>query len=317
MQRCGGAFALSKPSDWLSLQLSKGPPASLQRAIKCLIVSKIFTNQKARSPNDSFACFSSRCNGNSYVIYKMIGITAATDFAGFEIQPTMNQMNAYRFSAASAALLLLAVSRVTAGVAYTNGPTNGTLSASEINGGWSESDTFTVSADTALSSAAVGLWVPASEGLPTGLDWSMGTSLGGDELSSGAASLTGGTQLTPADSYGFEGDYSVYDFTFAISSPELDAGTTYYLTLSNGTTSADGGDLFWDLNGSTTSTATGLDNGYTYSRVSGNAFTLYAATSSSSVPEQSSTCLLLVFGLLSLIAVARGISQQRSHSLLG
>jgi hypothetical protein len=226
----------------------------------------------------------------------------------------MNQMNAIRFSAASAALLLLAVCRVTAGVAYTDGPTNGTITSEDINNGWAESDTFTVSADTTLGSAAVGLWVPGGVS-PTGLDWSIGTSLGGDELSSGSVSLTGGTLLTPTSSYGYDGTYSIYDFTFAISSPELDASTTYYFTLSNGTTTEDGGDLFWDENDSTTSTATGLYIGYTFLRNGGNAFTLYDATASSSVPEQSSTGLLLVSGLLSLIAVARGMSQQRSQSL--
>jgi hypothetical protein len=225
-------------------------------------------------------------------------------------------MNAIRFSAASAALLLVAVCRVTAGVVYTSGPTNGTISGYEINGGYAESDTFTVSADTTLGSAEVGLWIPASEGLPTGLDWSIGTSLGGDEISSGAASLTGGTLLTPTSSYGYEGSYDIYDYTFAISSPELDSGTTYYLTLSDGTTSGDG-DLFWDDSGLTTSTATGISSEFTYPRTSGNAFTLYSGTSGTpTVPEQSSTCLLLGFGLLSLIALARGISRQPSHSLL-
>lgn len=115
---------------------------------------------------------------------------------------------------------------------YDNGPITG-QGAFNIN---SISDSFTLSSPASLTAAQVGLWVIG--GSPVGLDWSVGTTSGGSEISSGTATLAN----TPWGSGGY-----IYQSTFAINGT-LGPGT-YYFTLSHATASIPNGAVYWDASG--------------------------------------------------------------------
>jgi hypothetical protein len=127
-----------------------------------------------------------------------------------------------------AALALFAgqVQRAQAGIVYTNGPIDGTIDAWAVSSGFAVTNSFDVTSSTNLLTAQVGLWVNPGD-QPTSLDWSVGTSDFGTDVRAGSATLQ--TQYLFTNGFGAD----VYLATFALSG-SLSAGTTYWLTLSDG-----------------------------------------------------------------------------------
>src|SRR5579872_7566612 len=132
-------------------------------------------------------------------------------------------------------VLLVIAGPVRAGIVYDNGPINGTISAYNVSN-YTTTDSFTISAATNLVQAAVGLWVDPGAS-PTSIDWSIGTSAFGSDVSSGTS--------TPSNTFfglGF-GLYYIYESVFSISGTV--APGTYWLTLTN-TGTTDGNAAYWD-----------------------------------------------------------------------
>jgi hypothetical protein len=123
---------------------------------------------------------------------------------------------------------LVVLRQAEAALVYDNGPANTTGTAWEINGNLS--DSFTLSSPTSLTLAQVALF--AGDGVPTTVDWQIGTTPFSADVSSGTGSLTLiSTFLFPSFPTSLAGYY-----TFAINA-SLGVGT-YWLTLRNGLTSS-------------------------------------------------------------------------------
>ncbi|HTX21850.1 MAG TPA: hypothetical protein VMD27_08350 [Candidatus Aquilonibacter sp.] len=192
--------------------------------------------------------------------------------------------------------LLAGLGQAEATLIYDNGPIDGTMSAWTINEGFSVSDSFTVSSSTSLSSVQIGLWLFPND-TPTSVEWSIGTTPYGNDVSSGTGSLV--NVIGTLNMYGFDLDES----TFTISG-SLAAGT-YYLTLQDAVT-ADGDSLYWDINnGPSTAYENTIGNvaNDLFPGSNSDSFQLYGT--SSFVPDEASTFLLLGFSGLSLIGAAR------------
>jgi hypothetical protein len=139
---------------------------------------------------------------------------------------------------------------------YDNGPVLGGTSWGI--GGYTTSDSFSVSAAVMLTFAQA--YTHAATGrTPTNVDWRIGTTPGGAEISSGSANLS--------DNY-LGG--SVHESNFEISG-NLAAAGTYYLTLTGSRTDVGGWDTYWWESGGP-STAYQMDYGW---RIPSEAFRLY------------------------------------------
>lgn len=165
-----------------------------------------------------------------------------------------------------------------ASIAYSNGPINGTVTAWDITGGFSVSNSFTLATSTQLNGASVGIWTYINEYL-TSVDWAITSTAFGSVLASGTA--TSFTNTYFGEAYGA---YDVNDASFEISTPTLAAGT-YYFQLFNGVSAS--GVAFWDQN-SGPSTAFLAHYGSVSPIGYSQAFTLTA------VPEASTACLGLL-----------------------
>lgn len=127
-----------------------------------------------------------------------------------------------------------------ADLVYDNGPMSKSY-ASTISGGQSISDSFTVSSSTSLSAAQVGLWTNGYlSAVPVGLDWSIGTSAFGSDISSG----TDATLSDTPEGETLDGQFLFFESTFSLSG-NLVAGQTYWLTLSNATSNPSA-EVGWD-----------------------------------------------------------------------
>jgi len=193
---------------------------------------------------------------------------------------------------ATLALLALLAARSRADEVYDNGPVNGVFGAWGIVPGFSVSDSFTVSAPTALGSATVGLW--ADSGAPTTLDWSIGTTPFGSDISSGTATSLDNVLLTT-------GYWDIFETSFDISG-DLGSAGTYYFTLSG---ASDG--VSWDINNGP---SMAYETPYFPSGTEGasevgsnsDSFQLY---SPSSVPDRLPTIWLALGSMLVLAAAAK------------
>ena len=176
---------------------------------------------------------------------------------------------------------------------YTNGPVDGNDAGWNISSGYAVTDSFTLSSSATLGYATVGLLVlqQLAGDAPTTLDWLIGTSPFGSDVSSGTSvSLT--NQDLGVGGLGAE----VFQSTFALSGT-LSAGT-YYLTLQNGQTLG-GSDLYWDQSGPSGGPSTAYQSlGGPSSGVLSESFSIY------STPEPSSL-VLLTLGALGLIGHGR------------
>jgi hypothetical protein len=127
------------------------------------------------------------------------------------------------------------------GILYDNGPINGNISAWTISNGYIVSDSFTSFGPTNLTGAQAGLWVDGGATALT-VDWSIGTTPYGSDISSGVSTPLNNTLVAP-------GRYDIYESAFSLSG-SLPSTGTYYLTLQNATaTDSDiGGAVYWDIN---------------------------------------------------------------------
>ncbi len=173
-------------------------------------------------------------------------------------------------------------------IVYDNGPTSGAVNAWAINGVNLVSNSFTVTSGTTLTGAQIGLWVLPGN-TPLNVQWSIGTSIYGSEISSGISTLTNGS--SSLNSYG----YDILDSNFSLSGA-VNTGTTYWFTLQNATTS-EGYGLYWDENNGP-STAYGTSG----NPAGSESFRLYSNPSSVPLPG---ALLLFGPGLVGLAAIRR------------
>jgi hypothetical protein len=128
-------------------------------------------------------------------------------------------------------------------IVYGNGPINGNTNALPISNGDSVSDSFSVSTQATLTGAQhVGIWVDG--GVPLTVHWSIGTTPFGSNISSGISSVSSAL-VNNGNILGFE----VYDTAFTLTG-NVNAGTTYWLTLQDATSSGiPNVPMAWDING--------------------------------------------------------------------
>jgi len=139
--------------------------------------------------------------------------------------------------------LMLAAVPASAQVLYDNGPISGTINGWTINFGFIVSDTFTLSANSAVGGFQFGEWEFPGDVLSS-VDWSI-TSMenGGTVLGSGTASGKNLTdQFISSNVYGFDVDkITVTGLSVGLS------GGTYWLNLQNAMV-PNGDPVFWDQN---------------------------------------------------------------------
>jgi len=176
-----------------------------------------------------------------------------------------------------------------ADLVYDNGGINGTITAYTINYGWIVSNSFAVATPVNLVSANVGLWVYPGE-TPVSVDWSIGTSAFGSEISSGTSTFTN-TSVGTAWNY-----YSLFDSEFAINGAV--GNGTYYLTLQNAVSSG-GNPVYWDQNFGP-SVAFQSSTG----QIGSESFSIHGE-SRNSVPDSSATLGLFAGALAGLALVRR------------
>jgi hypothetical protein len=189
------------------------------------------------------------------------------------------------------ALVMLGGAQVRAGLVYDNGPPLGPITFS-ISNGDTITDSFTVSSATSLAGAKIAV-VGDSVGTPLTVDWSIGTSAFGSEVSSGTGTLYN-TYTGPA----------TIESTFSLSG-SLFAGTTYWLTLQNATTSDGSALTWWESDGPSTAYAY---NG-TLGSIPSESFQLYDAA----VPEPPSI-LTMVLGVAAVGLVRYGWRRRNAVS---
>ncbi len=181
-------------------------------------------------------------------------------------------------------------------VLYDNGPAGTTTDAWAISPPCHVASSFSVSTAANLSHIQVGLWVGSGD-TPVSVDWSIGTGPYGSDVSSGTAMLINAYNQTFALN---SLDFDVYQSAFTVTG-NVSPGTTYWLTLSDGSTAFNRTDypyhLYWggwnEINGQAVSTI-GRPLSYT---VYGNP-----------VPEPA-TILLLCLGLTGVTGIRRKISR--------
>jgi hypothetical protein len=136
-------------------------------------------------------------------------------------------------------LVLLTASAAEGQQLFNNFPVNGQISAFQVNGGYSFTDSFTLAAGATLGEIEIGAWLNTGDSV-TGVTWSIGTAPFGATSGTGVAGATSAYNFSNAD--GFD----VNTVSFAIPSLTLPAGT-YYLTLS-AAVSAGSYPVYWDIN---------------------------------------------------------------------
>jgi hypothetical protein len=195
------------------------------------------------------------------------------------------------------AFVLLSGGQVKADLVYDNGPIAANLGY-QISGGEAISDSFTVSSTTNLTGATAGFWV-VTPAVPISVQWSIGTTALGSDVSSGIATITSNTFRHT------NGIYSIYESAFALSGA-VAAGQTYWLTLQNSTPVP----MFWDVNGGPSSATFSQSGGGPLGSIASESFQLFDSVAA--VPEPSTLNVAAVIGALSLIA--RGWKRRKSPS---
>ena len=122
---------------------------------------------------------------------------------------------------------------------FSDFPVNGQISAFQVSGGYSTSNSFTLASGGTVGEVVFGAWVSSGDSVK-GITWSIGTTPYDTSLGTGVAGATSAYDSTNVD--GFD----VNTVTFAIPNITLPAGT-YYLTLSSAV-SASGNPVYWDIN---------------------------------------------------------------------
>ncbi len=187
-------------------------------------------------------------------------------------------------------VLLIGVGQAPGAILYTNGPINGENDGYQISGLGSLTDSFSVSSISIITSAVIGIWERPAD-LPVQLQWSIGTSQFGSQVSSGISTLS--NVLFDSNNVGGNGGWDVYSSTFTLSGKVV-PGTQYWLTLQN-LIDSNGDPGYWDQNNGP-SLAVFANNGTPLAGEQSNSFSLIG----SPVPEPSSFVLLSTAGALIL-----------------
>ena len=175
---------------------------------------------------------------------------------------------------------------------YSNGYVDGHFDAWDIGGGFSISDSFTLTKTSTVTGVNFGAWVDTGDSL-TSVGWSIGTTPFGGTVSD--ASTTGTFRFANGTSF------DIYTEGFSTGSLVLGPGT-YYLTLQDAVT-ADGTIPGWDIDdGPSTaySNLYGNVNNFLEPGTNSESFYVYGV-----VPEPSSL-LLMVSGLACFAGLMRG-----------
>jgi len=136
-------------------------------------------------------------------------------------------------------MCLLMAAPASADTLYNNGPINGTITAWTLDNGSQISDSFTLGSPSTLTGAQIGLWLLSGDTAKT-VDWSIGTTAFGSDISSGTAAALAST-FQYNNVFGLE----IYESTFSVHG-SLASGT-YYLTLQN-LVASNGDSGYWDQN---------------------------------------------------------------------
>lgn len=174
-----------------------------------------------------------------------------------------------------------------------------------INGAESVSDSFVSQLTTpaTLTSAQVGLWTYLGDNhQPQSLSWEIGTSVHGNQISSGTASLVNISHTVSG--------WNKWQSTFTLSGT-ISPSQTYYLTLFGGV--ANGGGLIWDMYnyGSVPSMSYRYQNDAPVGTYGGTDFSLYGdPVVNAAVPEPLS---FAIWGVLGTIGVAVGLARRRYY----
>jgi hypothetical protein len=189
---------------------------------------------------------------------------------------------------AAVALLVAAAGQSSAGLVYDDGPVDATQSAWTVNFGYSVSNTFTVSSATSLTGAQIALWTFSGD-TPLTVDWSIGTSPFGSDVSSGTATLTNTFLFT--NGFG----YDIYESAFSLNG-NVAAATTYWFSIANETNN-NSNPNYWDINNGPSvayESAVGPVADYLFPGSNASSFQLFGDPVTASVPEPGS---LTLFGL--------------------
>ncbi len=183
-------------------------------------------------------------------------------------------------AAAGALVLVLLGNTAAQAQVYDNGPINGTVNAWTINVSYSVTDSFTISSPTILTGAQIGLWLFPGDA-PTSVDWAIGTSMYGSDVSSGTSSPTNGAPtFNPSQ-------YALVESTFAINGNV--APGNYWFTIQN-LSMPSGNPGYWDENnGPSTANESALGD------IKSESFQLYG--DAARTPEPGTFALLGGLGL--------------------
>lgn len=183
-----------------------------------------------------------------------------------------------------------------ASIIYTNGPAT-SADPTENIADVLVSDSFTVSTPTLLSSVEVVLGTGLG-GVPLSVNWRIGTTFFGKDISFGTAASLSNTFLF-TNTFNFDG---MYASKFSVFSGVLAPGT-YYLTLTHGVNS-DSTRSVWDVNNGPSLAE--VDAGFFgILPIPSEAFTIFGAPAPASTPDSGSTLGLLLLGLAGVVGVSR------------
>ena len=108
------------------------------------------------------------------------------------------------------AILALAAGRTNAATVYSNGPYNGNYNGVYISFPYLVSDSFTVTSPTSLTGAAIVTWTDPGA-VASSLEWEIGTSPFGSDVSSGESSVSSTYLFTNGHGY------DINEATFALN----------------------------------------------------------------------------------------------------
>jgi hypothetical protein len=179
---------------------------------------------------------------------------------------------------------------------YDNGPINGTINGFAIYGGTKVGNSFTLSAASNLTEAQIGLWLYPGQ-IPVQVDWEIGTGFADNTYGSGTSVFS--TNTGKGQSGGGYAGYDLYESTFALNLLSSLGAGTYWLTLTNATSTDSGYGVWWDINDGPSAAWTDA-----MARQS-ESFQIYGTPSGTTAAPEPATMLLLGLGLVGLAGARR------------
>ncbi len=173
---------------------------------------------------------------------------------------------------------------------YDGGPINGTDNAYYIFDGYAVSNQFTIASASNLTYAVLGLWAVSE---PSQVDWSIGTTPFGSEVSSGTGSLM--------NTFKFTNGYALNIFESLLFISGTVAPGAYWLTLGNAPY-PNNQFVWWDRNDFGGDARSNQNPGVT---IPSEAFQIYG---NRGVPEPA-TILLLGTALIGMVGIRRKVKK--------